>query len=184
LDANPKGVTHVGHLMYANKKNSPGGHWINITSIACQKAKFGWMKSARAYALASIAMYDGFLSCWDEKFRSEYIRPITVINENIDPNWEPLLQTPPFPEYTSVHSVASSTIAAILTKVFGDNFSFTDNYEMPYIGITRSFPSFIKASEEACISRKYGGIHFNSAIENGKTQGRALGAFIIGKLDL
>ncbi|ULQ53741.1 vanadium-dependent haloperoxidase [Flavihumibacter fluvii] len=183
-DDNPSVVTHVGHLTFANKKNSPGGHWINITSISCQKAGYNWMQSARTYALVSVAMYEGFLSCWDEKYRSQYIRPVTVINENIDPNWEPLLQTPPFPEYTSGHSVASSTIAAVLTKIFGDNFSFTDDYEVPYIGIQRSFPSFIKASEEACISRLYGGIHFNSAIVNGRTQGRALGAFICEKLDL
>ena len=183
-DDNPNVVVHVGHMMYSNKKNSPGGHWMNITSISCQKAKFDWMKSVETYALTATAMYEGFLSCWDEKFRSEYIRPVTVINENIDPNWEPMLQTPPFPEYTSGHSVASSTIAAMLTRIFGDNFSFTDDYEMPYIGITRSFPSFVKASEEACISRKYGGIHFTSSIENGKTQGRALGAYIIEKLGL
>jgi PAP2 superfamily len=183
-DDNPNVVTHVGHLSFANKKNSPGGHWINITAIACQKARFGWVKSARTYALASTAMYEGFLSCWDEKYRSQYIRPVTVINDNIDPNWEPFLQTPPFPEYTSGHSVASSTIAVVLTKIFGDNFSFTDNYELPYIGIERSFPSFLKASEEACISRLYGGIHFNAAIENGRRQGRALGEFICEKLNL
>ncbi|MBZ5856458.1 vanadium-dependent haloperoxidase [Flavihumibacter profundi] len=183
-DDNPAVVTHVGHLMFSNKKNSPGGHWINITSIACQKSNFNWMQSARTYALTATAMYDAFISCWDEKYRSQYIRPVTAINESIDPNWEPFLQTPPFPEYTSGHSVASSTIAAVLTKIFGDNFAFTDNYEMPYIGITRSFPSFVKASEEACISRMYGGIHFRSAIYNGRTQGRALGTFIIEKLGL
>jgi hypothetical protein len=78
--------------------------------------------------------------------------------------------------------VASATIAAMLTKIFGDNFSFTDDYEVPYIGISRSFPSFIKASEEACMSRLYGGIHFRSAIMNGRQQGRDLGAFIVGKV--
>lgn len=183
-DDNPAVVNHVGHLMFSNKKNSPGGHWINITAIASQQSKYSWMQSARAYALTSIAMYDAFISCWDEKYRSEYIRPVTAITESIDPNWEPFLQTPPFPEYTSGHSVASSTIAAVLTKVFGDNFAFTDSYELPYIGIQRSFPSFVKASEEACVSRLYGGIHYHSSIYNGRTQGRALGAFIIEKLRL
>jgi hypothetical protein len=183
-DDNPAVVKHVGHLMFSNKKNSPGGHWMNITSIACQKSNYNWLKSAKTYALTATAMFDGFISAWDEKYRSEYIRPVTAINESIDPNWEPLLQTPPFPEYPSAHSVVSSSIAAVLTKIFGDNFAFTDNYEMPYIGITRSFPSFVKASEEACISRMYGGIHFHSAIFNGRTQGRALGAFIIEKLGL
>jgi hypothetical protein len=78
--------------------------------------------------------------------------------------------------------VASATISTVLTKIFGDNYAFTDNYELPYIGIERSFPSFIKASEEACISRLYGGIHFMSAINNGRTQGRGLGAYINEKI--
>jgi hypothetical protein len=134
--------------------------------------------------MSGVAMYEAFISCWDEKYRSEYIRPVTVINENADKNWQPLLQTPPFPEYTSGHSVVSSSVSTVLTELFGENFAFTDDYELPYIGIKRSFPSFIKASEEACISRLYGGIHFRSAIENGRTQGRALGAYILKKVKL
>ena len=183
-DDNASATTHVGHLMYTTKKPSPGGHWINITAIACKQSNFNWVQSAQAYAMTSIAMYDGFISCWDEKFRSEYVRPVTAINEFIDPNWEPLLQTPPFPEYTSGHSVISSSIANVLTKIFGENFVFTDNYEKPYIGLERSFPSFIMASEEACISRMYGGIHFRSAVINGRLQGRALGDFINSKLKI
>lgn len=183
-DDNASATTHVGHLTYATKKPSPGGHWINITAIACKQSNFNWVQSAQAYAMTSIAMYDGFISCWDEKYRSEYVRPVTAINEFMDPNWEPLLQTPPFPEYTSGHSVVSSSIANVLTRIFGDNFAFTDSYEKPYIGLERSFPSFIKASEEACISRMYGGIHFRSAVENGKLQGRALGDFINSRIKI
>jgi hypothetical protein len=183
-DDNASATTHVGHLTYATKKPSPGGHWINITAIACRQSNFNWVQSAQAYAMTSIAMYDGFISCWDEKYRSEYVRPVTAINEFMDPNWEPLLQTPPFPEYTSGHSVVSSSIANVLTRIFGDNFAFTDSYEKPYIGLERSFPSFIKASEEACISRMYGGIHFRSAVENGKIQGKALGDFINSRIKI
>jgi len=181
-DDNPAAITYKGHMMFANKKPSPGGHWMNITAQAAAKVNMNWLKASRTYALVAIAMYEGFLSCWDEKYRSQYIRPVTAINEMLDRNWQPFLQTPPFPEYTSGHSVASATIAAMLTAIFGDNFAFTDEYEIPYIGISRSFPSFIKASEEACISRMYGGIHFNSAIVNGRQQGRELGAFITSKL--
>jgi hypothetical protein len=107
-----------------------------------------------------------------------------MINNSLDKNWQPFLQTPPFPEYTSGHSVVSSSIASVLTKIFGDNFAFTDDYELPYIGIKRSFNSFTQASEEACISRLYGGIHFKSAIENGQTQGRNLGAHLISSIQL
>ena len=181
-DDNPAAVTYKGHMMFANKKPSPGGHWMNITALSSQKVKHDWMQASQAYALVAVSMFDAFISCWDEKYRSAYVRPVTAINENMDKNWQPFLQTPPFPEYTSGHSVASATIAAMLTKIFGDNFSFTDDYEVPYVGISRSFPSFIKASEEACMSRLYGGIHFRSAIMNGRQQGRNLGAFIVGKV--
>jgi hypothetical protein len=181
-DDNAAAVTHVGHMMFANKKPSPGGHWMNITAIACRSSKADILKSAQAYAMTAVAMYDAFISCWDEKYRSEYIRPVTAINEFADRNWQPMLQTPPFPEYTSGHSVVSSSVATVLTKQFGEDFAFTDDYELPYIGIQRSFPSFIKASEEACVSRLYGGIHFRSAIENGKLQGRNLGAFILSRV--
>ena len=181
-DDNAAAVTHVGHMMYANKKPSPGGPWMNITAVACRKDSADILRSAQAYALSGIAMYEAFISCWDEKYRSEYIRPVTVIHEHIDKKWQPLLQTPPFPEYTSGHSVVSSSVATVLTRVFGDNFTFTDDYEMPYIGIERSFPSFIKASEEACMSRMYGGIHFRSAIDNGRSQGRNLGAYILERV--
>jgi PAP2 superfamily len=181
-DDNAAAITYKGHMMFANKKPSPGGHWMNITAIAIRKKNLNWLQAAQTYALVAVSMYDAFISCWDEKFRSEYIRPVTAINEGLDKNWQPFLQTPPFPEYTSGHSVASATIAATLTSIFGDNFAFTDDYELPYIGIQRDFPSFIKASEEACVSRLYGGIHFMSAIVNGRSQGRALGAHIVGKL--
>lgn len=183
-DDNPAAVMHVGHMMLANKKPSPGGHWMNITAIACHNTKADMLRSAQAYAMVAITMYEAFISCWDEKYRSDYPRPVTVINQLLDKNWQPLLQTPPFPEYTSGHSVVSSSIASVLTKLFGDNFAFTDDYELPYIGIKRSFPSFIEASNEACISRLYGGIHFKSAIENGRTQGRNLSAHLISTIQV
>lgn len=183
-DDNASASTHVGHLTMNTKKPSPGGHWINITSIASEKANQNWIQSAQTFAIVSVAMYDGFISCWDEKYRSEYIRPVTAINELLDEKWEPLLQTPPFPEYTSGHSVVSSAIASVLTQIFGNDFAFADTYELRYNGLQRSFTSFQHASEEACISRLYGGIHFKPAIENGKIQGRTLGAMIGKRIKL
>jgi hypothetical protein len=94
------------------------------------------------------------------------------------------LQTPPFPEYTSGHSVISSSIAGVLTKIFGEQFAFTDSYEKPYIQIVRSFSSFREASEEACMSRLYGGIHFRTAIKEGEKQGSSLGDFINSRIQL
>lgn len=183
-DCNPYVMNVTGHVMFASKKVTPGGHWVGIVKIASKKANADLAKSAQAYALTSIALADGFISCWDEKYRSNLIRPETVINKYIDEEWAPRLQTPPFPEYTSGHSVISSAAAIALTSVYGDNFSFHDDSEEKYGLPPRDFTSFIQASEEAAISRLYGGIHYRPAIENGVTQGRALGRYIVNKLKM
>ncbi len=183
-DCNPFVMNVTGHVMAATKKITPGGHWIGIVKIACQKEATDPMKTAAAYALTSVALSDGFISCWDEKFRSNLIRPETLINKHIDEEWLPLLQTPPFPEYTSGHSVISNAAAVALTSLFGDDFAFDDDTEVKYGLTVRSFTSFIDASEEAAISRMYGGIHYMPAIANGVTQGKALGKYVIEKLTL
>lgn len=183
-DCNPYVMNVTGHVMAATKKITPGGHWIGIVKIVATKAESDLMQTTEAYALTSVALADGFISCWDEKFRSNLIRPETLINEHIDEEWLPLLQTPPFPEYTSGHSVISNAAAIALTSIYGDDFAFDDDTEVKYGLPVRSFNSFIHASEEAAISRLYGGIHYMPAIANGVTQGKALGAYVVDKLKL
>ena len=181
-DCNPYVSNHRGHAMFAVKKITPGGHWIGITSIATQNVDADFMETIEAYTVVSISLMDAFISCWDEKYRSNLIRPETVINEHIDEDWLPLLQTPPFPEYTSGHSVISSAAAVALTNLIGDNFNYTDSTEFEYGLPPRKFTSFIQASEEAAISRLYGGIHYMPAINNGVQQGRNIGNFINERL--
>lgn len=181
-DCNPFMMNVKGHVMFATKKISPGGHWMNITRVACTKTNADIAKSAEAYARVAIALVDGFISCWDEKYRSRVIRPESYINQYIDEDWIPLLQTPPFPEYTSGHSVISTTSAVTLTHLFGDNFSFTDSTEVEFGLPARSFPSFVAAAEEAAVSRMYGGIHYRPAVVNGIAEGRALGEYLVKKI--
>jgi hypothetical protein len=181
-DCNPFVMNVKGHVMFATKKISPGGHWMNITNVVCKKEKASFVRSAEAYVLVSLSLIDGFISCWDEKYRTKVIRPETYINQYIDEDWAPLLQTPPFPEYTSGHSVISSASAVTLTKLFGDNYAFTDSTEVDFGMPARSFKSFIQASEEAAISRLYGGIHYRPAVDQGVIEGRALGNFILQKI--
>ena len=140
------------------------------------------MQSAEAYACLSITLADGFISCWDEKFRSKVIRPETYINQYISQAWVPMLQTPPFPEYTSGHSVVSAACAVILTKFFGNDFSYSDSTEVEFKIPVRHYTSFKQAAEEAAISRFYGGIHYMPSIINGMKEGNELGIFISGKL--
>ncbi len=181
-DCNPYVSHHKGHVMFATKKITPGGHWMGIAQIAAKKDSADMMRTAMTYAFTSIALADAFISCWDEKYRSNLIRPETLINQHIDEDWVPLLQTPPFPEYTSGHSVISSAAAVMLTRIFGDNFAFDDTVELTYGLPVRSFDSFLDASSEAAISRLYGGIHYMPAITNGVNQGKKLGAFVADHL--
>lgn len=174
-DDNPFVTEHKGHFMFATKKTTPGGHWMGIISILSNQQKTTAVETAKIYALTSCAILDGFITCWDEKYRSQMVRPITVIREQLSPNWDALLQTPPFPEYLSGHSVITAAAATVLTNLLGENIAFIDTTELEYLGLQRSFLSIKQAADEAGISRLYGGIHYRSAIENGKIQGQQVG---------
>ncbi|MBV6641233.1 MAG: vanadium-dependent haloperoxidase [Cyclobacteriaceae bacterium] len=181
-DCNPYVSHHRGHAMFATKKITPGGHWIGIVAVATRTAGSDFDETVEAYVRTSISLFDGFISCWDEKWRSIVVRPETLIHQYLDEKWVPLLQTPPFPEYTSGHSVISRAAAITLTDYFGDHFFFTDTTENEYGLPTREFDSFLQASEEAAISRLYGGIHYRMAIEQGVSQGEDVGDYVVSNL--
>ena len=181
-DCNPYVMNVQGHAMFATKKISPGGHWMGIIGLASRRANADLMKSAEAYARGSITMADAFISTWDEKYRSAVVRPETMINKYIDERWEPLLQTPPFPEYPSGHSVVSTAVAAVLTDEFGPNFAFADSAEVEYGLPVRNFASFDAAAREASISRLYGGIHYRPAIERGQDLGQRVGTLVLARV--
>lgn len=184
FDDNPFNLHVTGHVMYATKKFSPPGHWMSIVGIAAQKAAADFNTTVAAYTATSIALYDGFISCWETKFKRNSIRPETVINKYIDPNWRPYIQTPPFPSYVSGHSVISSASAEVMTHFFGDNFAYTDTSELEFGVANRSFKSFRDAAQEASWSRLYGGIHFRADLEQGAIIGQKIGEFIVNKLRL
>ena len=181
-DCNPFAVTYSGHMAIGLKKISPGGHWMGITGIVCKKSELPLDSAILIHTIVALTLHDAFISCWQEKYSSDRIRPETAINKLLDPSWRPLLQTPPFPEYTSGHSVASSSVATVLTHFLGDNFKFVDTSEV-YFGIPeRSFNSFSEAASEAAMSRLYGGIHFRDACENGVLQGKGVAELVLTSL--
>ncbi|MDA9976568.1 vanadium-dependent haloperoxidase [Polaribacter sp.] len=181
-DCNPYVSVTRGHFMFATKKITPGAHWIGIVKIASKKTNANLMETVNAYTKTSLAIADAFISCWDEKYNTNLIRPETLIHQNMDPDWLPILQTPPFPEYTSGHSVVSGAASVVLTALFGDDFAFDDTTELQFGLPVRSFSSFYDASSEAAISRMYGGIHYRAAVDNGLEQGKNLGHFIVQKV--
>lgn len=181
-DCNPFAVSFSGHMAIGLKKISPGGHWMGITGIACRKVNLPLDSAIFVHTMVATTLHDAFISCWQEKFRSDRIRPETAINRYVDADWRPLLQTPPFPEYSSGHSVVSSSASLVLTQLLGKNFSFVDTSEI-YFGLPeRSFNSFEGAAHEAAMSRLYGGIHFRDACEEGFKQGTRVAEFVLNKI--
>lgn len=181
-DCNPFAITTSGHMMIGYKKISPGGHWMHIAGLVTKQANLNFNQSVVVISLVGISLMDSFISCWEEKYNSNRIRPETYINRYMDIKWQPVLQTPPFPEYTSGHAVISNTAAEVLTYLLGDNFAFVDNTEIPFGSSQRSFSSFREAAAEASMSRFYGGIHYPESVDKGNTQGKEVAFGIIVKL--
>lgn len=182
FDDNPFNLHVTGHVMYATKKFSPPGHWMNIVGIAAQKSGADFAKTVAAYTETSIALFDGFIACWKAKYKHSTVRPETVINKLLDPAWQPYIQTPPFPSYVSGHSVISSASAEVMSHHFGDAFAYTDTSEREFGIADRSFKSFRQAADEASVSRLYGGIHFPSDMREGQIVGKKIGEYVVQKL--
>lgn len=155
---------------------TPAGHWIAIVLQVAERDALPVEVIAATLAKLGAAQADAFISCWSTKFKYNLLRPVTYIKRHIDKAWEPLLITPPFPEYTSGHSCQSGAASAVLTAIFGDGFAFDDATHVEEDLPIRSFPSFAAAAEEAAMSRLYGGIHYRFGNEAGLAQGRAVGA--------
>ena len=181
-DDNPFVSKHKGHLMFQDKKMTPGGHWLAICQQFLKDKNVDFFPSLRAYAMTSVALYEGFISCWNEKYLSVRLRPETVISAKIEKEWHPYLVTPPFPAYTSGHSTISAAAAEVLTHLFGDNQAYTDTTEKEYGLPVRSFKSFRAAALEASESRIFAGIHYRSDCEKGNEQGVKVGALVVGRI--
>jgi hypothetical protein len=156
---------------------TPPGHWISIALQIFKRDTVGLDKSVDVLARLGVAQADAFIGCWNGKFQYDLLRPITYIRRTMDPKWESLLNTPPFPEYPSGHSTQSGAAATVMTQIFGENFAFEDATRKSDGVKPRAFPNFWAAANEAGISRLYGGIHYRAAIERGLEQGRCIGAF-------
>ena len=158
---------------------TPPGHWIAILNQIVAEKGLDLTAHVEALARMGVAMADAFIGCWAAKYQYDLIRPVSYIKKVIDPAWEPFLNTPPFPEYPSGHSTQSAAAASVLTALFGEGYSFTDQSPTPDGVPQRAFAGFWEAANEAAISRLYGGIHFRPAIENGQDQGRCIAAYAI-----
>jgi hypothetical protein len=163
---------------------TPPGHSLSIVNQLLQQKKASLGLAAETYAKVGIALADAFIGCWQTKYQYNRIRPISYIQLLLDPLWntptvtDPVI-TPPFPEYTSGHSVQSGAVAEVLTSLFGNQVAFTDHTNDRRGFLPRSYDSFWALANEAALSRLYGGIHYRDAIESGLEQGRCIGQQVL-----
>jgi PAP2 superfamily len=148
---------------------------ISILNSVLTDKKSNLATAAIAYCKLGIAIADAFVSCYKTKYQYNQLRPITYIRANFSAAWSPLIVTPPFPDYTSAHSVQTGAAARVLADIFGDNTSFTD-YSINDLGFTpRTFTKFSDYANEVGLSRIYGGIHIRSSDFIGLDQGDKVG---------
>ncbi|HVY76206.1 MAG TPA: vanadium-dependent haloperoxidase [Puia sp.] len=183
-DDNPFKLNVSGHLMFGTKKFSPGGHWMGIAGIAAMKSGADFQTAVCGFAKTAIALFDGFIQCWNFKYVYNTLRPETAINTYIDRDWRPHLQTPPFPEYTCGHCTISASAAEALTSVYGDSFAYTDTTELEFGIASRSFKSFRLAADETRHSRFYGGIHYDYCTVLSQKMGAEIGNLIVERLKM
>lgn len=181
-DCNPFAINTSGHMAIGFKKISPGGHWMNIAALVARQQKVGFDKTVYVLCAEGITLMDSFISTWEAKYATNRIRPETYLNKYVDVKWQPVLQTPPFPEYTSGHAVVSNASAEVLTYLLGDKIAYVDDTEIPFGSGQRPFTSFRQAASEASVSRFYGGIHYLDSINSGNEQGKKLGRYIVATI--
>lgn len=162
---------------------TPPGHSLAIATQLLRETNASLADAADLYLQLGVAMTDAFIACWRDKYRYDRVRPITYIQQIIDPSWNALastdpVYTPPFPEYPSGHATEAGAAATVFSAFFGEDFPFTDRTQERLGFAPRTYGSFADAAEEAALSRLYGGIHFRSANEQGLIQGRCVGEIV------
>jgi hypothetical protein len=163
--------------------------WNVAASTMSRAHGFNISRNARLFALLNMAGHDANVSAVDAKYNYMFWRPIEAVHDantagnpllTADPDWMPLLPTPPFPEYPSGHTTNAGASAGVLLAFFGDGynpFSLTDNTANP--PITRSFSSIGQAMEEVNNARVWVGFHYRHSDMVGEQVGRQISRFAL-----
>ncbi len=158
---------------------TPPGHLIAITAQIVRNKNLNLRDAVILLTKVGIGLNDAGIVCWRAKYDQYLMRPITYIRQNIDANWNSFIGTPPFPSFTSGHSTFSAVTCAVLTKRFGP-IAFTDSTKMAYGFPAKPCSNFTAASQEAALSRLYGGIHYEFDNNSGYDCGIAISLNIKG----
>lgn len=151
------------------------GHWIRIARAVADEHDLDAAEAMRLYARVALAVADAAIVSWHTKYATFLIRPETYIQLHIDPEFRPVVATPPFPAYTSGHSVFSYAAAGVITDVAGP-LGFTDDSGARFGRPERRFESPLQAASDAASSRVLGGIHYPMDSTDGRDQGSCVAA--------
>lgn len=154
---------------------TPGFHWISVVNQMIARRGLAAPAAVELYTLTSLAIADAFIGCWKEKYRSMVVRPVAYVQRVFDPSYRTVIPTPPFPEYTSGHSVQSAAAVQVLIAQLGDTIAFVDSSQVDVGQAARPFASFTAARDEVAWSRVYAGVHYLPAVVDGVTQGNCIG---------
>lgn len=165
----------------AGETGTPVGHWLSIASQMISERGLSADDAVRLMLATAVAQADAFIAAWGYKYQYNLLRPRSYIRRVIDSTWEPLIVTPPFPEYPSAHSTQSAAAAAAIVGVIGES-AFSDSTSISIGHAVRRFTSFRAASEEAGMSRIYGGIHFPVGNRAGLALGRCIGERVAARI--
>ena len=161
---------------------TPGFHWINVVNLMVGRRHLTAEEAVAAYTLTSLAIADAFIGCWKEKYRSLQVRPVAYVQRLFDPKFQTVIPTPPFPEYTSGHSVQSGAAVEVLATVIGDTIPFIDSTQVDIGQPPRPFTSFSAARDEVAMSRIYAGVHYFPAVFDGLKQGQCIGRRVLDRV--
>ena len=171
---------------------SPACHWVSITEQLLKEENRDLAFAAKAYCLVGFAAADAFSAAWYMKYKYNLMRPATYLKEQFDPNYEALLGTPPYPDYTSGSSAIGGAAPTVLIPLFGDR-AFVDRTHVgsplytpdggPFILPERAFSSITDCGLQQAESRIVGGVHFRRACSESLKMGRCVGGTIMNRLD-
>ena len=187
---------------------TPPGHWNLFAQFVSRRDSHSLDEDVKMFFALGNALLDASIAVWEAKVHYDYIRPVSAIRFIYagqpvrgwggpgrgtvllsGETWRSYIGTPPFAEYVSGHSTFSTASAEILrlftaSDVFGGSVTFAAGSSpvepglVPAAPVTLAWPTFSAAADEAGMSRRYGGIHFESA----DLEGRALGRKIASKV--
>ena len=161
---------------------TPGFHWISVVNQMIARRNLTAPQAAELFALTSVAIADAFIGCWKEKYRSMTVRPVAYMHRVFDPDYATVIPTPPFPEYTSGHSVQSAAAVEVLKALVGDTVAFSDSTQVDVGQPPRDFANFTAALHDVATSRIYAGVHYVPSVVDGMTQGVCIGTHVLERL--